>query len=217
MKKILSCLIFFLLLEVKGQMTYVDVLTAPAMLVYAGDLKNGQDKTVDEMKEIKQKQAWLTSQMVLVNDVQNKVYKGLSEVNGIVSNGLQVTRIYQELSKLPNNLNEIYQEVSSQPEYAVFGIKAGQLVTNKSIEYYTEVSELLSGGQFNLMTSGDRMLLLESLEQKIRMLNFYLINIKYSIMRAKAKGWWRSINPFQDYLDTDKAIFDQIINQANMY
>lgn len=201
----------------KAQTTYVDIMTAPAMLVYAGNLKSSQEKTIDEMSAIKQKQAWLTSQMVLVNDVQNKVYKGLSQVNSVVSNGLQLKRIYDELSKMPGNLQGVYQEVSSQPEYSVFGVKAGQLVYNKSIEYYAEVSELLSSGEFNLMTSGDRMLLLESLEQKTRMLNFYLINIKYSIMRAKAKGWWRAINPFQDYMDTDKAIFDQIINQAAIY
>jgi len=200
-----------------SQTTYVDIMTAPAMLVYAGNLKNSQEKTIDEMSGIKQKQAWLTSQMVLVNDAQKKIYKGLSEVNSIVSNGLQVKRIYDELIKLPQNLQGVYQEVASQPEYAVFGVKAGELVTKKSVEYYGEVAELLSSGEFSLMTSGDRMLLLESLELKIRMLNFYLINIKYSIMRAKAKGWWRAINPFQDYMDTDKAIFDQILNQAAIY
>lgn len=201
----------------KSQSTYVDILTAPAMILYGANLKSSQEKTIDEMGYIQQKQTWLTSQMVLVNDVQNKVYKGLSQVNSAVSNGLQLVRIYKELEQMPGNLQGIYQEVTVQPEYAVFGVKAGQLVYNKTLEYYTEISELLSSGEMNLMNTGDRMLLLQSLETKTRMLNFYLINTKYSIMRAKAKGWWRAVNPFQDYMDTDKAIFDQIIRQSSMF
>lgn len=200
-----------------AQTTYVDVLTAPAMMVYAETLKNQQEKTTKEMGFIKEKQAWLSSQMVVANDIQNKLYKGLTEVNGIVSNGLQAKRIYDELTMMPKNLQGVYDEVREQPEYAVFGVKAGELVYNKSIEYYAEIAELLTSGQFNLMTSGDRMLLLESLELKTRMINFYLINVKYSIQRAKAKGWWRAINPFQDYMATDKAIFDQILQQASIY
>lgn len=208
---------FITIFILKAQTTYVDVLTAPAMIIYADNLKTNQDKTVKEMGFIKEKQAWLSSQMVIANNIQDKVYKGLTQVNSLVSNGLQVKRIYEELREMPNNLEGVYDEVRDQPEFAIFGIKAGELVYNKSIEYYAEVAELLTGGEFSLMTTGDRMLLLESLEMKTRMINFYLINIKYSIQRAKARGWWRSINPFRDYMATDKAIFDQIIRQANLY
>lgn len=218
MKKIILIPLLLLpFLNGTAQTTYVDVLTAPAMLVYAGNLKSEQNKTNEEMGFIKEKQAWLATQMIVANDIQNKVYKGLTIANSIVSNGLQTVRIYEELRKMPINLEGVYKEVLDQPEYAVFGVKAGQLVYNKTIEYYAEVSQLLSGGDFNLMNSGDRLLLLESLEMKTRMLNFFLINIKYSLIRAKAKGWWRAINPFQDYMSTDQAIFEQILRQSAMF
>lgn len=217
MKKLIMFLFLSVLGLYKSQSTYVDILTAPAMLLYGANLKSSQEKTIEEMDNIQQKQTWLTSQMVLVNDVQNRVYKGLTEVNSVVSNGLQLVRIYQELEQMPGNLEGVYQETTNQPEFAIFGVKAGELVYNKTIEYYTEISELLSTGKVNLMNSGDRLILLESLEMKTRMLNFFLINVKYSIMRAKAKGWWRAINPFQDYMETDKALFDQIIRQSSMF
>lgn len=216
-KKLLTfvflCAIFFN----KAQTTYIDIMTAPAMIVYANSLENGQNATKKEMGFIKEKQAWLASQMVVANNIQDKVYKGLTEVNALVSNGLQAKRIYEQLAQMPGNLQAVYQEASDKPEFAIFGVKAGQLVYNKSLEYYTEISQLLTGGNLNMMTSGDRMLLLESLEQKTTMLNFYLINMKYAMMRAKAKGWWRAINPFQDYISTDKAIFDSILQQSSIY
>lgn len=216
-KKIFSLISFCAIIGLKAQTTYIDIMTAPAMTVYSNTLKQGQNATKKEMGFIKEKQAWLNSQMVIANNIQNKVYKGLTEVNGIVANGLQAKRIYEQLKEMPKNLEAVYQECADKPEYAIFGAKAGQLVYNKSIEYYTEIAQLLSGGELNMMTSGDRMLLLEHLERKTTMLNFYLINMKYAIMRAKAKGWWRAINPFQDYITTDKAIFDQIIQQSSMF
>jgi len=216
-KKILTFIFLCVMFLNKAQTTYVDIMTAPAMIVYANSLENGQNATKKEMGFIKEKQAWLASQMVVANNIQDKVYKGLTEVNALVSNGLQAKRIYEQLAQMPGNLQAVYKEASDKPEFAIFGVKAGQLVYNKSLEYYTEISQLLTGGNLNMMTSGDRMLLLESLEQKTTMLNFYLINMKYAMMRAKAKGWWRAINPFQDYVSTDKAIFDSILQQASIY
>ena len=100
MKKIILLSITLVFGFYKSQIPYLDILTAPAMILYGSNLKSGQQKTIDEMKNIQNKQTWLTSQLVLVNDVQNKVYKGLSQVNSIVSNGLQPVRIYKELEQM---------------------------------------------------------------------------------------------------------------------
>ena len=56
--------------------------------------------------------------------------------------------------------------------------------------------------------------LLFNIENNTRLMNVYLINVRWAIKRAKKKGFWKSINPFQTYVNTDKAIFEQILNNA---
>ncbi|MBB4807262.1 hypothetical protein HNP38_002566 [Chryseobacterium defluvii] len=214
MKKYNVLLFVFIVSFLKAQTPYIDVLTAPAMALYASQIKNEQEKTVDEMNKLQQAQAFVSTQMVLANDLQNKFYKGLKEVNGTLKNGIQVQNIYNNLTKIITNVNGIYDEVQDAPEYSVFAYKSVQLVTNKATDIYTDVADLLTSGELNLATSGDRRRLLFNIENNTRLMNVYLINVRWTIKRAKKKGFWRSINPFQTYVNTDKQIFQQILNNA---
>ena len=108
MKKYSILFFVFVVSLLKAQTPYIDVLTAPAMALYASQIKNEQEKTVDEMNKLQQAQAFVSSQMVIANDLQNKVYKGLKEVNGTLKNGIQVQNIYNNLSKIITNVNGIY-------------------------------------------------------------------------------------------------------------
>jgi hypothetical protein len=215
MKKFNLLLVFFLTSYcVKSQTPYVDVLTAPAMAVYAVQISNKQDETIDEMNKLQQAQAFISTQMVVANDIQNKVYKGLREINGSVKNGLQVTRIYSNLQNTVTEMNKLREVVVDAPEFAIFATKATQTAINKSTDIYTDVADLLTAGDLNLATSGDRRRLLYNIEQNTRLLNIYLINMRLSIQRAKRKGFWKSANPFQTYVNTDKQLFDSILSNA---
>ncbi|REC60445.1 hypothetical protein DRF65_20495 [Chryseobacterium pennae] len=214
MKKYSILFFVFVVSLLKAQTPYIDVLTAPAMALYASQIKNEQEKTVDEMNKLQQAQAFVSSQMVIANDLQNKVYKGLKEVNGTLKNGIQVQNIYNNLSKIITNVNGIYDEVQDAPEYSVFAYKSVQLITNKATDIYTDVADLLTSGELNLATSGDRRRLLFNIENNTRLMNVYLVNVRWAIKRAKKKGFWKSINPFQTYVNTDKQIFQQILNNA---
>lgn len=207
-------LLGFLSYSAQAQTPYIDVLTAPALALYSNQIENEQEKTIDEMNNLQQAQAWIGTQMTVANDIQNKVYRGLREVNGTIKNGLQVKRIYTNLDNTVSNMNKLRNEVADAPEYSVFATNATRLVINKSTDIYTDVADLLTAGDLNLATSGDRRKLLYNIEQNTRLLNVYLINMRLAIRRAKRKGWWQSINPFQTYVNTDKALFDQIFRNA---
>jgi len=204
----------FLTYTAKAQTPYIDVLTAPALALYSNQIENEQQKTIDEMNNLQQAQAWIGSQMTVANDIQNRVLRGLREVNGTLKNGLQVQRIYTNLNNTVSNMNKLKSEVADAPQYSVFAANASKLVVTKSTDIYTDVADLLTAGELNLATSGDRRKLLYNIEQNTRLLNIYLINMRLSIRRAKRKGWWTSINPFQTYVNTDKQLFEQIFKNA---
>ena len=218
MKK--SNFLFFVALLISSslataQTPYVDVLTAPALAVYSNNIKAEQKNTVDKMKHLTELQSWTAAQMVLVNNTQNKIYKGLKEVNGSVQNGLQIKRIFINLGKTVGYMDDVYEEVSSNPEYSVFATKSVNVVVNKVTDIYADVADIIGSDETNLAFAGDRRRLLHNIEHNVKLLNIYLINVKLSIRRAKRKGFWKSINPLQNYINTDKQIFDSILSNSS--
>ncbi|WHE33919.1 hypothetical protein [Bergeyella cardium] len=101
MKKYCFCLLLmghFL----SAQNTYVDVATTAALKLYSDNLKDKQNETIEQQNKLQKAQAWVASQMVVANNIQDKILKGLSEVSGTLTNGLQVKGIYEDLKGLHN-------------------------------------------------------------------------------------------------------------------
>lgn len=199
----------------RAQTPYIDVLTAPALAGYSSNIKDAQNNTVKKMDKLTELQLWTASQMVLVNKTQDKIYKGLKEVDGSVKNGLQIKRIFFNLGKTVGYMDDVYDEVADNPEYSVFATKSVNVVVNKVTDIYADVADIINDSETNLAFTGDRRRLLYSIEHNTKLLNIYLITVTLTIRRAKRKGFWKSINPLQTYINTDKQIFNSILSNSS--
>ena len=112
--------LLFLLLPLWGtgvfsQNTYIDPTVTAAMILYSENLKAKQNDVIDETSKLKDAQAWVGTQMVVANDIQNKILKGLKEVSGTLQNGIQVKEIYSELNKCYTYSSQVVQLASAHP------------------------------------------------------------------------------------------------------
>lgn len=196
-----------------GQTIYFDPGVSGALIGYSQSLKNGQNKIADEQSQLQKAQTFVSTQVALVNDVQKKIYKGLSEVSTTLSNGIQVKHIYSELEQCSKYSKDIANLVKKQPQYAIFGAKATQKSYEQVLKITLEISSVLQGGEKNLMTAGDRYRLLDSIEGKIATLKIWLATIKVALEHAQMVGFWKSINPFQGYINTDRDIIQNIMDK----
>lgn len=196
-----------------AQNTYSDLTTSLALNMYANNLKSKQNKTIEQQTKLQQAQAWVSTQMVVANDIQNKVLKGLREVSGTLSNGIQMKNILTSLQNSYKYTGDILNIVSAHPQYSIFGVKSSEKVYLTAADIVTEYSDILAGGDLNLATAGDRSKLLTQTLQKVMMLEMWILDVKLRLERAIRIGFWKSANPFQGYVDTDKSIVDNIMNQ----
>ena len=194
-----------------AQNTYIDVTTTLALKLYSDNLENQQEKTLEQQTKLQQAQTWVSTQMTVANNIQNKVLKGLNEVSGTLKNGVQVVGIYNELDRCLHYSSDILELTSDKPQYAVFGVKATQKAYEQVIKLTTDVTDLLKPGELNLATAGDRYKLLFSVSQNVIMLKIWLLATKLNIERAIRLGWFQSINPFQGYINTDRSIVENIM------
>ena len=196
-----------------AQNTYIDPTVTAAMILYSENLKAKQNEVIEETSKLKQAQTWVGTQMAAANEIQNKILKGLSEVSGTLQNGIQVKEIYNELNKCYKYSSDVVELASKHPQYAIFGIKASQKTYEQGIKIVTDVSDILSSGELNLATAGDRYKLLHNISENVKNLKLWLLAIKLRLEKANRLGFWNSINPFAGYINTDKAIVENIMNR----
>ena len=194
-----------------AQNIYIDVTTTLALKLYSDNLENQQEKTLEQQTKLQQAQTWVSTQMTVANNIQNKVLKGLNEVSGTLKNGVQVVSIYNELDRCLQYSSDILELTSDKPQFAIFGVKATQKAYEQVIKLSTDVTDLLKPGELNLATAGDRYKLLFSVSQNVTMLKIWLLATKLNIERAIRLGWFQSINPFQGYINTDMSIVQNIM------
>ena len=196
-----------------SQNTYIDPTVTAAMILYSENLKAKQNDVIDETSKLKDAQAWVGTQMVVANDIQNKILKGLKEVSGTLQNGIQVKQIYSELNKCYNYSSQVVQLASQHPQYTIFGVKASQKTYEQSLKIVTDVSDILASGELNLATAGDRYKILHNISENVKNLKLWLLAIKLRLEKANRLGFWNSINPFAGYINTDKGIVENIMNR----
>lgn len=213
MKKIILTAGLFLSAIGSAQVTYFDPTTVIALNNYSDIIRNEQNKTNEELKGIKKAQALLTTQMLVVNAIQEDVRKGLTEIAGTVDNGFQVKNILKDLNYIMKYTGEVKDLVKENPAYAVFGRTASEQTWQVGTKLVAEMNDIITKGNLNLATAGDRHKVLAKIESHIALVRLWIYNLKTSIERAKRYGFWKSINPFQSHINTDKAIVQRIIDR----
>ena len=196
-----------------SQVLYADPATVISMKAYENMLKKQQQKTIDEQSKLQKAQAWVATQMTAANKLQEKIYKGLSEVSGTLQNGIQVKQIYYNLDQCKNYSVSIGKLVKTHPQYAVFAKSASKKTYEQTVKIGTDVSSLLAGGELNLMTAGDRYKLLDKINHNVMMLKIWLLQMHMDMERAIRVGFWKSINPFQTYINTDRNIIENVMDR----
>lgn len=213
-RRVLS--LFLLLCLNKGfyaQSLYLDPTTTAALMFYSSELRKEQNNTKEEVKGLKKVQATVGVAMAEVGRLQDKILKGLSEVSGTLTNAYQVKEIYYNIKVSKDYIKEIQQIAFRHPQYSVFAEKGIRTGREKIVKAGTEIVNVLQGGELDLMTAGDRYKFLFKIEHETQMLRIYLLNILMPMQRAEQIGFWRAINPFQGYINTDKSIIENIMRQ----
>lgn len=219
MKKLIPILLLTILFSlvgsaVRAQMVYVDALVAPAMVVYAEQLKSGQNEADRNLKDIRNAQTLVQRQLRVANDLHQKVLKGLNEVSGAVKNALVIKRIYETSADIVAELQEAVEVAAQHPQYSIFAARAVTGFRQRAVQLSADVAKVVAGGEHNLMDSGERQRLLQSIHRDLKLMWGSVHGISYAIKRAERTGFWKSMNPFSTWVNQDSRIMRDILIDA---
>lgn len=194
---------------------YIDPAVAAATAAHSGIINSQLNKTNDNLTLIQRGQLAVTGQLVIVNDLQNQIYKGLSEVSAVVRNLLAVKDIADISIDIVQDVNKAMDIAGSNPVLLLFAEGGAREFKTRATALAAEVSSFVTqGGKNNLMDSGERAKLLNRIVSELMILRGVAYGMYRSMYWAKQRGILNSLNPYAGFINIDKRIADDIIRNA---
>lgn len=194
---------------------YVDPAVAAATGAHAAVINGQLNTTNDRLTLIERGQLAVTGQLVIVNDLQDKIYKGLSEVSSVVRNLLAIKDITDISTDIVQDVNKALDIAGSNPVLLLFAEQGAREFKIRATNLATEVASFVTvGGRQNLMDSGERAKLLNRIVTELTILRGVAYGMYRSMYWAKQRGILNSLNPYAGFINIDKRIADDIVRNA---
>jgi len=215
MKAVLIISLCFVFKASFAQELVVDPTTSAAIAVNAGVI-NGQLNTTNNKLDLIQKgQLAVSGQLVIVNTLQNDIYKGLSQVASVISNLTTIKDIADCGTDIVSDVEASLKLAESDPVLLLFAEQGARDFETRAVTLAADVSAfVLKGGSNNLMDSGERGKLLNHIASEMRILRGIAYGMDRAMYWAKMNGIFRSLNPWATWQNEDVRIANDVINNA---
>lgn len=200
-----------------SQVITIDPVVSGAQLAHASIMNSQLNTTRDKLTLIQRGQLAVTGQLLVVNDMQDKIYKGLSQVSSVLSNLYEVKEIGGISIGMTDDINRGLVLARQDPALLLFAQSQANQFYLRAAKLALEVSQFaLQGGKNNLMDSGERSKLINHVVTEMLLLRSLTYGMYRAMYYAKLRGLWKSLNPFQDFVNIDNQLEKEIIFKRRM-
>tara|TARA_R110002049_G_scaffold223441_4_gene395109 strand:+ start:1368 stop:2024 length:657 start_codon:yes stop_codon:yes gene_type:complete len=210
----------FLLLILSGSaigQVYVDPAVAAAQASHAVVINTQMNTTNERLTLIERGQLAITGNLTIVNNMQDKIYKGLSEVSSILTDLSNVTEIVRIGGAISSDLSDVMSLARENPVLLVFAESNATLFQQRATSLALEVSSFaLKPGEQNLMDSGERAKIINQILNELMILRSYTYGMYRAMYFAQMKGLMKALNPFQGYINLDLQIANDIVRKRKI-
>jgi hypothetical protein len=215
MKKLLILLFAFWAKACLAQKIVVDPATTAAIAVNTGVMNSQLNSTNNKLDLIQKGQLAVSGQLLIVNNLQGKIYNGLSQVASVLNNLTTIKEIADCGSDIIKDIESSVQLARSNPVLLLFAEQGAKDFQSRAVTLATDVSAfVLKGGNGNLMDSGERGKLLNHIAQEMRILRGIAFGMNRAMYWARINGIFRSLNPWAEWRTEDVRIANEILTNA---
>ena len=215
MKKFIVMLLVFWAGHGFAQELVVDPTTSTAIAINAAVINNQLNKTNNNLSLISKGQLAISGQLVIVNDLQNKIYKGLSQVASVINNLESIKEIAECGSDIVIDVGQAMTYAKSDPVLLLFAEQGARDFETRAVSIAADVSAfVLKGGGSNLMDSGERGKLLNHIVAQMHILRGISYGMPRAMYWARINGIFRSLNPLASWQNQDVRIANDIITHT---
>jgi hypothetical protein len=215
MKFLITIMLGCFRLAVSAQTLVVDPAVSAAIAANSSTINGQLNTTNNKLDLIQRGQLAVSGQLVVVNNLQNRIYQGLSQVASIVSNLNTVKEIGDCGIDIVKDVESAVTLARSNPALLLFAEQGARDFQNRATLLAADVGAfVLKGGNDNLMDSGERGKLLNHIATQMRILRGIAYGMNRAMYWAKVNGIFRSLNPWATWQNQDVRIATEVLNNA---
>ncbi len=214
MKTIMILLILLLHKAAFGQEIVVDPATSAAITVNSSVINGQLNSTNNNLNLIQKGQLAVTGQLVIVNDLQNKIYTGLSQVASVISNLTSIKEIASCGTDIVNDVGQAITIAKSNPVLLLFAEQGAREFQTRAVTLSADVGAFVLKGGNNLMDAGERGKLLNHIESEMQILRGIAYGMGRAMYWARMRGIWASLSPWEEWKNMDVQIAGEVLNNA---
>src|SRR5690606_37702264 len=212
--KILLILLLIILSGTAFSQIYFDPAVSGAQAAHSAIIEKRLNTTNEKLTLIERGQLAVTGNLTVVNSMQEKIYKGLSEVSSVLTNLSNVKEIARIANGISSDVDDIMKLADENPAFLLFAEQNATLFQQRATALALEVGNFaLKGGADNLMDAGERSKIINTILDELVILRSYTYGMYRAMYFAKMRGFFKSVNPFQSYIEMDMAIMEDIIRK----
>ncbi|GAA3989516.1 hypothetical protein [Mucilaginibacter dorajii] len=198
-----------------AQTLTVDPAVSAAIAINAGVINSQLKTTNDKLNLIQKEQLAVSGQLVIVNNLQNKIYQGLSQIASVINNLSTIKEIAACGSDIIRDVESSVKLAKSDPVLLLFAEQGTRDFETRATILAADVSAfVLKGGKDNLMDSGERGKLLNHIADEMRILRGIAYGMSRAMYWAKINGIFRSLNPWAEWQNQDVRIANDVLTNA---
>lgn len=203
-----------LIQKANSQSLYIDPAVSAAQAAHSAVINSQLNTTTNKLTLVERGQLAVTGQLGIVNDMQAKIYKGLSQVSSILTNLADVQEISRITMGMTDDINKGLEVAAKNPVLLLFAQEQANYFYTRATKLALEVSSFaLKGGEGNLMDSGERAKLIHKVLTEMLILRSLTYGMYRAMYYAQMRGVLRSLNPFQGYVNMDNQIMNDILRK----
>jgi len=188
-----------------------------ATATHAGIINNQLKDVNGNLTLIQRGQLAITGQLAIANQLQDHIYTGLSEVSAAMRSLLAFKDITEITIDIIQNTDKTIQIAKTNPLLLLFAEQGAREFKTRAATIATEVGNfVLKGGKDNLLDSGERAKLLNHIRTELAILRGVAFGMQRSMFWAQQRGIIQSINPYNQFINIDKNIADDIIKNSRL-
>jgi hypothetical protein len=152
-----------------------------------------------------------SASLALVNTM---ILNSLTQVNEGLKDAIQVKNIGKTILHINEVSTEVYDIAQQNPILLLFAEEYILLAKTRGLNLVTEVSSfILKESNEVLINYNVRDQLLDTVQTELQVILAYMIAVRNSMYWANVNGVIKLLNPYQDFINKDLALSNQIIQK----
>ncbi|WP_207423778.1 hypothetical protein [Desertivirga brevis] len=150
--------------------------------------------------------------MTAVILVQNMIRNSLTQIDQALRSGLAVRQLTMIGQEILAECEQMIQVARSSPHLLLFAEEAARQLKLRAVRLAAEVAEFIQKeGDQVMMDYHKRDELLRKIILEMKVIRALCFSIHRSVYWAAARGFIRSVNPFQHFINQDRRLAEEII------